>query len=105
MLAGPVNEFVFAQLEQQVELLSKQRIVVFEFKPKQWKRFGERTATGDNFRPALREQIQRGELLKTRAPDRRRFNTVTALVSRIFLVRVAAAARIIAGAESRYSRR
>src|SRR5271154_795418 len=64
MFAGPMNQFVLTDVEQQIELLRKQRIVVFKFQTEQWKGFDERAASDDHFRPALREQIQRGELLE-----------------------------------------
>ena len=64
MLAGPVDEFVLSDVEEQIELLGKERIVVPQFVSKQWARLDEGTASGDHFRPALREKIQGGEILK-----------------------------------------
>ena len=41
VFAGPMNEFVFAQPQKQIQFLRKQRIVILEFQAKQWKCLGE----------------------------------------------------------------
>ena len=51
-------------LVEQIELLSKKRVIVLEFQAEQWKRLDERTATYNHFRPALRKKIEGGEVLK-----------------------------------------
>src|SRR5438874_13187538 len=55
---------VLANFEKQLELLRKKRIVVIELEPEEWKCFDERPASGDDFGPAFRKQIERCELLK-----------------------------------------
>src|SRR4051794_23671538 len=64
MLAGPVDVFVLTDLEKKVEVLGKQRVVVLELEAEQWEGLDERAAAGDDLRPALRQQIQRGEVLE-----------------------------------------
>jgi len=41
MFARPMNFFVLADVQQQIELLRKQRIVVLEFQAEQGERFDE----------------------------------------------------------------
>ena len=41
MFARPVNVRVLANLQKQIELLGKERIVVLEFQPEERKRFDE----------------------------------------------------------------
>ena len=77
MLAGPVHMLVLTDLEQQIELLGKERVVVLEPEAEQRKRIGERTAADDHLGPALRNEIERGEILEHphrigRAQDRHR---------------------------------
>src|SRR5947208_14496085 len=55
---------VSANLQEQIELLGKKRIVVIELEPEEWKCFDERPASGHDFGPAFRKQIERCELLK-----------------------------------------
>ena len=64
MFAGPVDVLVLTDLQEQVELLRKKRIVVLQFQAEQRKRLDERTAAYDHLRPALRNKIERGEVLK-----------------------------------------
>jgi hypothetical protein len=45
-------------------VLGKQRVIVLEPQAEQWEGLGERAAAGDDLRPALRQQIQRGEVLE-----------------------------------------
>jgi len=64
IFAGPVYVFVLTNPQQQIELLSKKRVIVLEFQAEQWKRLDERTATYNHFRPALRKKIESSEVLK-----------------------------------------
>jgi hypothetical protein len=53
MPARPVDVSLLAQLQQQLQLFGKQRIVVVEVQPKERKGFNERAPPRDDFRPAL----------------------------------------------------
>jgi len=64
MFAGPVDVFVFADLEEQIELLCKKRVVVLQLQAEQWKRVDERTSADDHLGPALRKKIERSKILK-----------------------------------------
>src|SRR5213079_814448 len=55
---------VVTDLEQQVELLGEQFVVVLEPVSEQWERVHEGAAADHHLRAALREQIERGEVLK-----------------------------------------
>src|SRR5437667_3041857 len=77
MLAGPVDVLVLTDLQEQLELLGKQRVVVLQSQPEQWKGLDERTAAHDDLRAALRQKIEGGEALEHahrvgRAQDRYR---------------------------------
>ena len=63
-LSRPPNVLVVANREQEAELLFEEVVVVLEAEPEERIRFHERAASGHDFRPALREEIERGELLK-----------------------------------------
>jgi hypothetical protein len=94
--------FALANLQEQFELLGEQLVVVLEPEAKQRKGFNRRPTAHHHFRAALREQIESGELLED-ANGIGGAEPVTALVRRMRRVRAAAAARMMAGAESRYS--
>ena len=64
MFSRPGDVLVVADLEQQVELLGEQLVVVFEPVSEQWERVDERPAANHDLRAALRQQIERGEVLK-----------------------------------------
>ena len=64
MFAGPMDVLVLADLQEQIELLCKERVVVLQFQPEQRKRLDERTSAYDHLRPALRKKIEGGEVLK-----------------------------------------
>src|SRR5260370_8915566 len=55
VLARPVNVRVLADVQKQIELLGKERIVVLEFQPEKGKRFYERAPSGDDLRPSVRK--------------------------------------------------
>jgi hypothetical protein len=55
---------VLAKLQQQIELFSKQRVVVFEPEAEERKRFDRRTAADDHLRAPSRQQIDRREVLE-----------------------------------------
>src|SRR4029077_17323510 len=63
MFAGPMDMLVLADLQEQIELLRKKRVVVLQFQAEQWKRLDEGTAAYDHFCPALREKIEGSEVL------------------------------------------
>ena len=64
MLSGPGDLRLFADAQEEVELLGEQRVVVGEFEPEQRKGFGERAAADDEVDPALGDQIEGRELLE-----------------------------------------
>src|SRR5258708_7134138 len=64
MFAGPVHVLVLADLQQQVELLGKERVVVLQLQAEQRKRLDKRPAAHHHLRPALRKQIECSEVLK-----------------------------------------
>src|ERR1700744_1912582 len=64
MLARPMNLCGFTNLQQQLELLREERVVVFEIETEQRKRLDKRASAGNDFRAALRDQIESRELLK-----------------------------------------
>jgi hypothetical protein len=64
MLAGPVDLFVLTDLQEEIELLGKKRVVIFQSQAEQRKSLDERTPAHDPLRPAVRQKIEGGELLK-----------------------------------------
>src|SRR6266404_2575636 len=64
VLARPVNMRVLANVQKQIELLSKERIVVLELETEERKCFDEGAAPGDDLRPSVREQVESSELLE-----------------------------------------
>ncbi len=64
MPAGPVNVQVLPNFKEQIEFFGKEGIVVAELESEEGISLGEGAAPGHDFRPALRNQIQRGKLLK-----------------------------------------
>jgi hypothetical protein len=68
VLALPGDTFVVADAEQQLELFREQRVVVVEVVAEQRKRLDERAAPGHDLGAAVRQKIERGELLID--PDR-----------------------------------
>src|SRR5258708_17666403 len=64
VFAGPVHVLVLADLQQQIELLRKERIVILQLQAEQRKRLDERAAANHHLRPALRKKIECGEVLK-----------------------------------------
>ena len=72
VLARPVNMRVLADVQKQIELLGEERIVVLELQAEERKCFDERAAPGNDLRSSVRKQIERRELLETRARDRPR---------------------------------
>ena len=64
MFAGPVDVLVLTNLQEEIEILGKQRVVVLEAQAEQRKRIDERPAAYDHLRPALRKKIEDGEVLK-----------------------------------------
>jgi hypothetical protein len=63
-LALPANFLRVPNGQQQAQLFAKQLVVVIEAEAKKRKRLGRRAAPHYHFGPALRNQIQRGKLLK-----------------------------------------
>jgi hypothetical protein len=59
-----VHLFVCPDVEQEIQVLFKQRVVVFQVQPEQRERVDERAATDDHFGTTPRDQIERRELLK-----------------------------------------
>src|SRR5207237_9466037 len=64
VFAGPVNVRVLTDVQKQIELLGKERIVVLELQPKERECFDERAAPGDDLCPSVRKEIKRRELLE-----------------------------------------
>ena len=62
--SGPGDLRLFADAQQEVELLGEQRVVVGKIEPEQRKGFGERAAADDEVDPALGDQIEGRELLE-----------------------------------------
>ena len=91
--------------EQQVELLGEQLVVVVEVVAEQREGLDERAAPGHDLGAPARQQIERRELLIDPHRIVGADSTVTALDSLMLLVRSAAAASIIGGAEARKSGR
>src|SRR6202044_792361 len=68
MLAGPMDMRVFAQREEEVELLGEEIVVVLELEAEEREGFDEGAAAGDDFGAAAGDEIECSELLKD--PDR-----------------------------------
>jgi hypothetical protein len=64
MLPGPMHVCVIANREKKLKLLGEQRVVIFEFETEERVGLDKGAASGDDFRPALRDQIERSELLE-----------------------------------------
>src|SRR2546423_2793429 len=64
MFSRPGDVLVVADLEQQVELLGEQLVVVLEAVSEQRERVDEGAAADHHLRAALRQQVERGEVLK-----------------------------------------
>ena len=64
VLPGPVDVLVLPDVEEQIELLGEERVIVVQLEPEQGKRLDERTPAHHHLRPALRQQVERGELLE-----------------------------------------
>ena len=71
MFTRPMNMSVLPNPKEQIELFSKERVVVFQIQSEEWKSFNERAATNDHFRSAIGEQIE-GRKFRSSAQDRRR---------------------------------
>jgi len=70
MSAGPVDMLVFTDLQEQIELLCKKRVVVAQLQAKEGKGLDERTAADDYLRPALRKQIEGSKSSEIPVPGR-----------------------------------
>ena len=57
MLTGPMAVLVLPDLQQQIELLGKERVVILQPQAEQRKGLDERTPAYDHLRPALRQKI------------------------------------------------
>src|SRR5882672_3265605 len=64
MFAGPGHVLVVTDLEQQIELFRKQRVVVLQSKTEQREGVNERATAYDHLRPSLRNEIECGEILE-----------------------------------------
>src|SRR6185369_14021717 len=64
VLARPCDMLVLTDIEKQAELLGEELVVIIEAEAEQRKRFDRRAAADHHLRAALRNQIQRSELLK-----------------------------------------
>src|SRR5712691_9450998 len=64
MFAGPGHVLVVTDLEQQIELFRKQRVVVLQSKTEQREGVNERTTAYHHLRASLRNQIECGEILE-----------------------------------------
>jgi hypothetical protein len=91
-----------ADVEKLRELLLEEPLVVAEVEPEQWKRLDERAAPDHDLRSSLGQQVANCwySLIGTAEES-----TLTALVSRIRLVRAAIADSTTAGAEAAKSAR
>src|SRR5207249_12170659 len=65
MPARPMNMRVLTNVQKQLELLGKKRIVVIQVEAKERKRVAERAASGNTLCCSVRKQIKRQELLKS----------------------------------------
>jgi hypothetical protein len=102
VFSRPVHIGAFPDFQEKLEFFRKERIVIFETRPEEGIRLNERTATGDNLGAAPEIKSRVANTCKTQTGSEA-LRTVTALVRRIFSVRVAAAERIATGAETRNS--
>ena len=64
MFTRPMDVDVLANLEKQVQLFGKKRIVVLHFQAKQRESFDKRTATNNHFRAAVGEEVKSRKLLE-----------------------------------------
>ena len=64
VFSGPVHFGAFPDFQEKLEFFRKERIVIFKTQPEEGIRLNERTATGDNFGAAPRDQVESRELLK-----------------------------------------
>src|SRR5206468_785393 len=64
VFARPGDVLVVADLEEQVEVLGKQRVVVLEPEAEQRKRVDERATADHHLRAAPGEEVEGGEALK-----------------------------------------
>ena len=64
MLTGPVHVLFVANLQQQIELLGKERVVVLEAIAEERERFDGRPSPHHHLGASLRQEIERRELLK-----------------------------------------
>src|SRR6267143_1936316 len=64
VFSGPVHFGAFSDFQEKLEFFGKERIVIFKTQAEERVGLNERTATGDNFRPAPRDQVESRELLK-----------------------------------------
>ncbi len=64
MFAGPVDVFVVADLQQQIQLLGKQLVIVLELEPEQREGIGERASAHDHLGAPVRDEIECGEILE-----------------------------------------
>jgi len=55
VLARPMDMRVLADVQKEIELLGKERIVVIEVEPEERKRFDERAALSNDLRPSVRK--------------------------------------------------
>src|SRR5262245_195921 len=62
--ARPVDVFVLADLQEQLEFLREQRVVILEIESEQRKGLDRRPASDHHLGPAARQQIERGEFLE-----------------------------------------
>src|SRR5438093_6871653 len=74
-MTGPGHLLVVADLEQEIELLRKQRVVVVEIEAEQRKGVDERATADDHLRPSVGDKVERREILEQphrigRAEDR-----------------------------------
>lgn len=94
---------VVAPLEEQVKLLAEQGVVVAQVRAEDAEGFGERAAADGDLGTAATDQVDGGEVLVDPYGSRTG-RTVTPLVSRMRLVRLATAARTTAGEDTAKSR-
>ena len=64
MPTRPVNMRVVADIEQEIELFRKERIVVFQLESEQRIRLHKGAPPRHDFSASLRDEIERGEFLK-----------------------------------------
>src|SRR3989442_7836779 len=104
MLALPRDPLSLPDAKEQLEFLLEQLVVVGQVVAEQRERFGERPATGHDLGPPteMRSSVAKSWNTRTGSSE---LSTVTALVRRMRLVRVAAAARTTAGVDTTNSER